>query len=156
MAFTTGFDTYVCAGDTISCHVDGFDVTARVHYDDDTTPPDERCDGFWPSLDPKSDGWIGAKSKRTLERRTAEAREVMRSWKADEWFYCGVALTVSRNGVTLTNEFSHALWGVEANYPQQRKGAAPNAYLREVANDLLDEALAAARTILADLVKEEA
>ncbi|WP_272991028.1 hypothetical protein [Hyphomonas adhaerens] len=39
-----------------------------------------------------------------------------------------------------------SLWGVEANYP-----GSDNAYLTEVANDLLPEALDTARAVLARL-----
>ena len=31
--FTKGFDKYVCAGDTISCEVDGFTVAAKIEHD---------------------------------------------------------------------------------------------------------------------------
>lgn len=144
--FKQKFQNYVCVGDSISCSVDGFDVTARIYRDDCSDKPDERQDGFWPSLDPKSAGYIGAKSKRTLARHHAKAENVMRAWLADEWFYCGVAVTVSRNEVQLTSEFSNALWGVECNYP-----GSDNSYLCGVANELLNEALDEARAKLRTL-----
>lgn len=148
--FTQSFDRYVCAGDTITCDVDGFTLTARVEYDDDTTPPDERQDGYWPSLDPKSDGYIGPKSKATLYRHMAKARAVLDAWKRDEWFYCGVCVTVEREGVQLTGRYDHALWGVECNYP-----GSDNGYLREVANDYVSEALGAARAKLGELAAHD-
>lgn len=46
--FTKGFYSYVCDGDTITCTVDGFDCTATVHRDDDSTPPWKREDGHGP------------------------------------------------------------------------------------------------------------
>ena len=69
----------------------------------------------------------------------------MRAWKADEWHYFGVAVTVSRSGVLLTGQYDHALWGIEGNYPGDKQ---KNDYLRSVANDLLPEALDAARNKL--------
>ena len=44
------------------------------------------------------------------------------------------------DGLTL-DKFAASLWGIEANYPDS-----DNAYLSEVANELLSEALAEAKT----------
>ena len=63
----------------------------------------------------------------------------MAAWKNDEWFYCGVILTVEIEGITL-NRFAASLWGIEANYPDSE-----NAYLTEVATELLPEAMAEAK-----------
>ena len=113
--FETQFKTYACEGDTISCHVDGFELVATVYRDDNTEDPTERSEGFWPSLDPASAGYIGPKSKATLARRTAKAQRVLDAYHNDEWFYCGVAVTVSRNGVRLTKKFDNTLWDIECN-----------------------------------------
>ena len=63
----------------------------------------------------------------------------MAAWKNDEWFYCGIILSVEIDGLTL-DRFGASLWGIEANYPDS-----DNAYLTEVANELLPEALEAAK-----------
>ena len=63
----------------------------------------------------------------------------MSAWKNDEWYYCGVILSVAIDGLTL-DRFAASLWGIEANYPDS-----DNAYLSEVANELLPEALAEAK-----------
>ena len=63
----------------------------------------------------------------------------IRDRKNDEWFYCGVILSVALEGITL-DRFAASLWGIEANYPDS-----DNAYLSEVANELLPEALAEAK-----------
>jgi len=34
MTFTQKFDDYVCIGDSITCTVDGYTVTARIAHDD--------------------------------------------------------------------------------------------------------------------------
>lgn len=91
--FATHFKTYACEGDTITARLPGgYYATARIVRDDCSDTPDERQDGFWPSLDPKSAGYIGAKSPSTLRKHMARAKEVMRAWLADEWFYCGVCV----------------------------------------------------------------
>ena len=66
----------------------------------------------------------------------------MEAWRKDEWFYCGIVLSVSREDVVLD---SHAasLWGIEANYPDS-----DNSYLNTVANELLPEALDAGRAAI--------
>ncbi|MBN9347491.1 MAG: hypothetical protein J0I48_15060 [Devosia sp.] len=138
--FSKGFGRYVVEGDAIACEVDGFTVTATLYRDDCGDRPDERQDGFWPSLDPQSAGYIGPKSKRTLARHWAKAKRVMDAWLADEWHYYGVSLTVEREDVKLVHRYEVALWGIEGNYPDD-----DNAYLGEVANELLDEALGMAR-----------
>jgi hypothetical protein len=146
MTFKSEFAKFVCEGDRITCTVGQFDCTATLYRDDWDDSPDERDCGFWPSLDPKSAGYIGAKSKRSLARHMAKAKNVMRAWKADEWHYFGVVVTVEKNGVELVGRYDHALWGIEGNYP-----GADNSYLRCVANELLPEALAAAQSKLEQL-----
>lgn len=161
------FDRYTCNGDSISWMVDGYLITARIEHDDNTDPPDQRQDGFWPSNDPHDAGFIGwnkskmgkdrnhwvLKSKKTLLRHTQRAHEIMEAWKADQWFYCGVCVRVSFDDVELTGKYDHALWGVECNYPIAGRGRKvnPNKYLGEVARELAQEALKAARAKLDSL-----
>lgn len=147
------FDRYTCDGDSISWLDDGFTVTARIERDDSGDKPDERDMGFWPSLDPKSAGYIGPRSRSTLARHMARAKEIMDAWKNDEWWYVGVCVTVSWLGAELTGEYDHACWGVECNYPIAGRGrkANPNKYLGEVARELAQEALADARVKLESL-----
>ncbi|GLQ23869.1 hypothetical protein GCM10007853_17430 [Algimonas ampicilliniresistens] len=146
MTFRESFDAYVCEGDVITTEADGFTVTARIVRDDIPDAPDKRQDGFWPTLDPQDAGYIGAgKTHADLETTMARAKSVMEAWEADEWFYCGIVVCVSRAGVTL-DDHAASLWGIEANYPDS-----DNAYLSEVANQLLPEALETARAALARL-----
>lgn len=152
--FATNFDRFACPGDTITCTVGAFELTATLYRDDTTDRPDERHDGFWPSLNADSAGYIGPKSHRTLARHTARAKAIMNAWLNDEWFYCGVAVTVEKNGIALNRRYDNALWGIECNYPTTNK-AHPNAYLLYVANDLIHEALAEAETNLAKLAADE-
>lgn len=145
--FTQAFAAFVCEGDSISAEHEGFTLTARIYRDDCGDRPDERDCAFWPSLDPKDAGYIGdGKNQTQLLIERAKAASILAAWEADEWFYCGVAVTVERAGVALTEEYANALWGVECNYPDSDNG-----YLREVANELAGEALADARAKLAAL-----
>ena len=151
MAFRERFDRYVCEGDSIDCEIDGFRVTARIVRDDCPDAPDKRQDGFWPSLYINDPGFIGPGNnfRARLAKAQAEAEAVMEAWRKDEWFYCGVVLTIECEGVELE---SHAasIWGMEANYP-----GSDNAYLSEVAGELLPEALAAGRAALTRLMASE-
>lgn len=140
--FTTPFGKYVCEGDSITLSIDGFDVTARIVRDNCGDSPDQRQDGFWPSRDEKDAGYC---PPELFDKSLAVATRAMDTWKRDEWFYCGVVLSVSKNGVEL-DDYAASLWGIECNYPDS-----DNAYLMEVANELLPEALDVARAILTKL-----
>lgn len=141
MMFTQKFDSYVCIGDSITCTVDGYTVTARIAHDETPDAPDERQDGFWPSLYKDDAGFIGAGNgwRDRFDKAQQQAERIMAAWKNDEWFYCGVILSVAVEGITL-DRFAASLWGIEANYPDS-----DNAYLTEVANELLAEALETAK-----------
>jgi len=150
MSFTEKFQSFVCAGDTITCEVDGYTVTARIEQDDCPDRPDQRQDGFWPSLNPKDAGFIGTgKSQDDLIRELAETKEIMRGWQEGEWFYCGIILSLERAGVML-DPHATSLWGIDANHP-----LTDNSYLATVSNELLPEALTAGATALARLVATE-
>ena len=61
MTFTEQFQTFVCEGDSISCEVQGFEIIARIVRDDCPDAPDQRQDGFWPSLYKDAPGFIGSR-----------------------------------------------------------------------------------------------
>ncbi|MHA7857788.1 MAG: hypothetical protein ACX94D_06860 [Henriciella sp.] len=165
MTFTERFDTFVCEGDSITCEAQGFEIIARIVCDDCPDAPDERQDGFWPSLYKDAPGFIGPgpNHRQRFAEAQAKAEAVMEAWRKDEWFYCGIVLSVALEGVTLDGEAGNekvqwtfslpnaaSLWGIEANYP-----GSDNAYLTQVAQELLPEALdagfAAARRLCAAL-----
>ena len=139
--FKTDFGQFVCEGDTIEARPSagkwstGLRFVATVYRDDSGETPEQRDMGFWPSLDPQSCGYIGPKSKATLARHMRKAQAVLAAWQAEDWFYCGVAVRAFFDDIPLTGEYGHALWGIECNYPGKRA----NSYLREVANELLDD-----------------
>tara|TARA_R110000787_G_scaffold262586_1_gene368187 strand:- start:109 stop:585 length:477 start_codon:yes stop_codon:yes gene_type:complete len=148
MTFRERFDPYVCEGDSIACEIDGFRITARIVRDDCPDRPDQRQDGFWPSLYINDPGFIGPGNnfRERLAKAQAEAEAVMEAWRKDEWFYCGIVLAIECEGVEL-EPHAASLWGIEANYP-----GSDNAYLSEVADELLLEALAAGRAALKRLM----
>ena len=132
--FTEKFDDYVCIDDTISTEVEGFMVLAGIDYDIDSHIDDDDCH----NTDQDITGCSDEQQDKLLEARKA--------WFGDEWFYCGVVLSVYKNGVCLSDNTS--VWGIEANYP-----GSDNTYLIEIANDLLSEALEEAKEVLKALVE---
>ena len=121
--FTQKFDRFVCEGDTIETERDGFTITARIVHDPDSGIDDDDCH----NPDQSVTGCDDEQHEALMSAREA--------WLNDEWFYCGIILDVSRNGVPVETHAA-SLWGIEANYP-----GSDNSYLTEVANELLDEAL---------------
>ena len=97
MTFTQKFDDYVCIGDSITCTVDSFTVTARITHDETPDAPDARQDGFWPSLYKDDAGFIGSGNgfRDRFAKAQAKAEAVMAAWKNDEWYYCGCLLYTS-------------------------------------------------------------
>lgn len=141
MNFTEKFQTYVCLGDSICVDIGDYTVTARLAHDDTMDKPYERDCGFWPSLDPNAAGFISAGNgwRKRFDEQQAKAESVMAAWKNDDWFYCGIILSVTVGETELTDH-AVSLWGMEANYPDS-----DNAYLTQVAIELLSEALDAAK-----------
>ena len=115
------FDRYACVGDRIHWSAEGFDFAAFLEADTDTSVDDFDC----------------------YSEKTKNA------WRNDEWFFVGVVLTVSRNGVVLS-DYTASLWGIDCNFPSRRKN--PNWYLSDVARDLQGEVLTVARTEQARIV----
>lgn len=115
------FDSYACVGDKIEWSADGFDFVAHLEADTDSHVNDSEC--------------------YTPKQITA--------WKNDEWFFVGVVVSVSRNGVELS-EHAASLWGIDCNFPSRRKN--PNWYLADVAQELQSEALNVARAEQARIV----
>ena len=143
-AFSKSFSNYVCEGDKITGTYEGWKVTARIARDDSIDAPDERDDGFWPSLDPDECGYIGSNDQAEFERQQANALKVLAAWENDEWFYRGVVISVARPvkvkgrviDEIVLSDHAASLWGIECNFPES-----DNSYLTEVANGLLPEAV---------------
>jgi hypothetical protein len=101
----------------------------------------------------RKDGWgsVGDEGLKPGEKavKAAEADFArLKAWCDDEWSWLGVAVTVSREGVRLTGKYDHALWGIDGNWNGENAD-----YLTEIANELLDDAIAAAKAVCAKLAE---
>lgn len=121
--------------DTIECTIDGVTYTATIHRDDDAGKPEDNDEGFWPSLDRNTPGWIGDNPRKSYEQQMAECEAVMTMYRAGKMIYCGVAVTAEKGGFQLLDKYECAVWGCDVNWPH-----GDNAYLVEVANEQLEEA----------------
>lgn len=101
--FTTNFAKYACVGDSISCDVGKYTFIARIECDDYSNVNDFEC----------------------------YSEDQIKDWKSDRWFFCGIVLSCSYNGISL--ECNESLWGIECNLSDN------NDYLMEVANELLND-----------------
>ena len=92
MTFAQGFQSYVCPGDVITCEAGPFTVLAQVVPDDCPDAPDQRQDGFWPSLYADAPGFIGPgpNHRQRFAEAQAKAEAVMEGWRKGDWFYCGI------------------------------------------------------------------
>lgn len=128
------FPSYVGPGDTITTYAEGFTITARIEHDTCYRIDDDDCHNPNQSV-------TGCNDEQ--QARLMAARE---AWFRDEWFYAGVVLSVAKNGVVLDNHAAY-LWGIEANYP-----GSTNEYLTSVADDMIGEAIARGKAVLASLL----
>ena len=119
------FDSYVCLGDSIAIEDGLYTFTARIEFDDDTSPDEFDCfDVNCPDYGEENAKYI-------------------RAWRNGEWFYCGIAISAEYNGFALPGNYLASLWGIEANFP-----GSDNAYLSEVVSELLPEAKERATELL--------
>ena len=131
MKFAENFNHFVCPGDSITTEHQGFTLTATIIHDQDSGINDDDCH----NPDQSVTGCNDEQFKHLLAARESYFR--------DEWWYCGIVISVSKNGVDISDH-AGSLWGIEANYPNS-----DNSYLTDTANDMLDEAVEAAKTELA-------
>ncbi|ARJ66126.1 hypothetical protein WV31_10850 [Magnetospirillum sp. ME-1] len=116
------FDSFASEGDKIEGYRDGFNLTARLVFDEDA--------------DPRTD-WDEADEK------------YIESWLNDEWLFVGVVLSVSYNGILL-DKHAASIWGCDCNFPR-KDGTNPNDHLTGWAEELADEAVRAGEAALAEL-----
>jgi len=119
--FETKFDSYVCVGDSIEFTTkSGIEFKARIEFDGDYRIDDDDCHNTDQSVTGCND------------EQFAKLLDARKQWFNDQWFYCGVVLSVSCIGYSDDHVIS--LWGIEANYPNSNSD-----YLTDVANELLEE-----------------
>jgi hypothetical protein len=132
--YNRAFKSYACEGDTVATETEGFTVTARIERDTDYRIDDDDSH----NIDQSVTGCDDEQQKELLATRKA--------WFNDEWFFCGIILSISKNGILLDNSAA-SLWSVECNYPNTK-----NEYPTEVANDLLEEAIEQGKQSLAYMI----
>lgn len=150
-------------GFNFDVEIDGITYTATIYEDDNCRDaPDERNCGFWPSKNPNDGGYIGKRARPSYRVQMAQAEARMKLWERGDWRYYGVAVSASKCGVELTRKYDHSLWGIEGNWPRWKgmpsndyDNTLPydNSYLLQVANELLPEAIEAAKDKLAELAR---
>ena len=117
------FNDYVLIGDFVEYTPEnnnprGFVIRATIKEDCDTSPSHYDC----------------------------YTEEQIASWQNDDWFYCGVILSVYKAGVCLSAN-AVSLWGVECNFPN-----ASNSRISDIVEELETEALQEAEIILQKLI----
>jgi hypothetical protein len=96
----------------------------------------------------KAEGWDappfgeGTPGQRAVRAAEADFQH-LRAWANDEWYYVGVAVTVSRDDVELVGRYDHAVWGFESTFPDS---------INETAAELAEDALDAAREQISRLI----
>lgn len=112
-------------------------------HDDSPDRPDERDDGFWPSLDPDAAGYIGEGGDFNAEMEKAQAR--MAAWEADDWHYMGlrcraiIHIPIGHGSFRVLTIESAGLWGIESDCGDD--------YVRQVFGDERETLLAELRTL---------
>jgi hypothetical protein len=100
------FSKCVCVGDYIEIEEEGFTLKATVQEDSDTKPTDFDC----------------------------YSEKDIKAWRNDDWFYCGLVLSVSYKGLELSTHAA-SCWGLECNIIDN------NLHLTEMAHELKHEAI---------------
>lgn len=91
----------------------------------------------------KRDGWdappYGGTSGEKAARAVASDFDHLKRWCDDEWYWCCIIVSVSKNGVML-DEYAASLGGVDSDSED---------YHVEVANEMIEQAIEAGRKIVA-------
>ena len=101
----------------------------------------------------KRDGWDappyrqgtpGEQASRAVKRDY----EYLRAWCNDDWYWCGIVLSVQRGSIMLEADAADA-WGIEC-----RIDGGDNSHLTELANELVDEAVGVGTRILDEIIAD--
>lgn len=127
--FPSGFNAYVCIGDSVETQHGPFTIRATIEHDSDTGAPWSEHDGHDTIETPR----------QRASRAALSDFKALRAWCNDEWFWCGIVVTVTHteSGLELASD---SLWGIDANYP-----GSDNSHLTECAMELAETALQEAR-----------
>jgi hypothetical protein len=88
--------------------------------DDTIQDPASNDEGFWPSLDKDSAGYVGENPSVSFEKQMQQAKDRMDAYENNEWCYVGVyavAKIYDYNGSNMTSYSlqSSGIWGVESD-----------------------------------------
>lgn len=104
-----------------------------VIEDDDAGSPEENSEGFWPSRDEASPGYVPPEK---FDAAQAEAESIMEMWRTGKFYYVGVVAGATIHVPTGGNTFrvinleSAGVWGIEHDadeyqneiFEQEKKG----------------------------------
>ena len=101
----------------------------------------------------KADGWDappygeGTKGEQA-ERAVQRDFDGLKAWCDDDWWWCSIILSVSRNGFEI-EDYAACCGGIKVNHPENEN----NNHLTETANELLDEAIECAKKRAGEICK---
>ncbi len=98
------------------------------------------------AIEPQDHRFVAESRGQTAARAVARDFEYLRSWCADEWHYVGVSVVLADEGEDQTEDYWHALWGIESTAGE---------YLRDVARDLAGEIMCRIEVAHPDVVLSE-
>ena len=104
------------------------DGRSRRYYDFQEAVAIARRDGW--DAPPFKEGTKGQQAVRAVEADF----QSLKAWCNNDWWYCGIVLSVERDGEEVDDHFS-SVWRIEANHPNGDS----NGYLTDTANELLNE-----------------
>lgn len=101
----------------------------------------------------KRDGWDAPPYKtgtpgEQAERAVRHDYAYLRAWCNNDWYWCGIVLSVYRAGVMLDANAA-AMWGTECHID-----GSDNLHLTELANELLDEAVKKGTKIMNEILAD--
>jgi hypothetical protein len=90
----------------------------KIIADEYQEAPDANDDGFWPSRDKNSAGYV---LPENFDSEQAKAEQRMLDWQRGEWYYCGVIaeceilIPIGNNSFRVMTLSSAGLWGIESD-----------------------------------------
>lgn len=112
--------------------------------------PEQECDGYWPSLDPRDPGFIGENADLAdFDRQYKAAKERLQAFENGDWYYMGVRakafvhIPIGSRSFRMLELESSGLWGVESD--------SDASYLESIFADEREELLSQLRTLGASL-----
>lgn len=112
-------------------------ITRLLEDDDSGDRPDERDEGFYPSLDASAAGYVGAGNEHDYNRQMDIARRRIALFDNGIWNYVGVravaniSIAIGGNSICTYQLKSAGLWGIESDSEES--------YLQEVFEEQAEE-----------------